>query len=44
LAKNFEKVRLSGVQGEKLRHDLEEAANTRSVELKKLIHAATKSF
>jgi alpha-amylase len=44
LAKNFEEVRLSGVQGEKLRRDLQEATSTRSIELKKLVHAATKCF
>jgi len=44
LAKQFEEIHLSGVQGEKLRHDLQEATATRSAELKKLIHAATKSF
>jgi len=44
LAKRFEEVRLSRVQGEKLRHDLQEAASARSMKLKKLIHEATESF
>jgi len=44
LAKRFEEVRLSGVQGEKLRYNLQEAAKTRSIELKKLVHTATRSF
>jgi hypothetical protein len=44
LAKRFEQVRLSRVEGEKLRHNLHEVAMTRSTELKKLVRLATKSF
>jgi len=44
LAKRFEEVRVSRVQGEKLRHDLQDVASARSVELKKLVHEATESF
>ena len=44
LAKKFESVRLSGVQGEELRRDLQEAANRRSIELNKIVHSMMKCF
>jgi len=44
LARKFKNVRLSRVQGEKLRHDLYLAANSSFVELRKLVHAATQCF
>lgn len=44
LAKQFEEVRLSGVRGEELRRNLQQAAHTRSVELKKLVHTAIQYF
>jgi alpha-amylase len=44
LAKQFEKIRLSGARGEKLRSNLQDAALKRSVEIKKLVHTALQYF
>jgi alpha-amylase len=44
LAKKFETIRLSGVQGDELRRKLHEAADGRFTEFKKLVHATTFLF
>lgn len=44
LAKKFEAVRVSGVQGEKLRQNLHQVANSRFVELRKIVKSATQCF
>jgi len=44
LAKKFKEIRVSEVQGEKLRQDLHQAANSRFVELRNPIHSAAQHF